>query len=90
MGKRKPDADAYQLAAERLQEQAGELTDTAVRAWAAQAGMTVDEWSRHWQPVVELETRPPHGLRTDPSRFVITVRADVRKGAPDHGSQEEP
>lgn len=90
MGKRKPDADAFQLAAERLQEQAGELVDTAVHAWAAQAGMTVEEWSRHWQPVAELETRPPSGLRTDPARFVITVRAEVRKGAPKHGEQEDP
>lgn len=89
MGKRKPDPDAVELAFAQVHEQAGELVERAVHAWAAVAAMTVEEWARHWQPRVDLEVRPPHGLSQEPPRIVITVRAEPRKGAT-RGSKEDP
>jgi hypothetical protein len=89
VGKRKPDPDAVELAFAQVHEQAGELVERAVHAWAAVAAMTVEEWARHWQPRVDLEVRPPHGLSQEPPRIVITVRAEPRKGAT-RGSKEDP
>jgi hypothetical protein len=89
VGKRKPDPDAVEAAFGQLHEQAGELVDRAVHAWAAVLGMTVEEWAQQWQPRVDVELRPPLGLGGEPPRIVITVRAETRKGAP-RGSKEEP